>query len=386
MAKKVLMATEVYLPTINGVVSSIATNKSNLEKLGWQVLITAPRTVHKNNPKGELRIRSIALPGNKDYRLSLPSDNDFQLALDFDPKIIHCHHIFKIGIFGLKIAKKLNRPSLLTYHTLLTSYIHHLPVIGQLLPEVAQRYLIARSKRVANLFDHVVAPSKPMAKILKSWGVIRPISVIPTGVELNKFETKQKIDIRQKLGLTKPTKILLWLGRLAREKNLSLLLSVWPMIQKDRHDRALVIAGDGPERQELENQVKSHDLTNIYFTGFAEESEVGDYFRQSDILVFPSITETQGLVVAEAMSQGLVPVAINQMGPVDVIQDGQSGLLVEKDVNAFAAACLLLLNNQKLAKRLSVQARERAKLFKADKMAKKLSNLYDRLIKEKAER
>jgi glycosyltransferase involved in cell wall biosynthesis len=221
-----------------------------------------------------------------------------------------------------------------------------------------------------------------MKRELLSYGVTRPIYPLPFGVDEGEFSHEIKWDARAALNL--PTEdILLYAGRLGREKNLDFLLRAFGLLQSKRPNARLIIAGDGPYRKTLKEYAESLRLTPyVIFTGFIDRADLIDLYKQATLFVFASKTDTQGLVVMEAMMGGAAAVAVNVLGPVDVISSGETGILVNPDENEFAGACLKLLENEGERKRMGAAAHEWALMHTSQHSMEQLLEIYRRYTGE----
>ena len=376
---KIGIFTECYKPTINGVVSSIETFRTQLEEKGHEVFIFAPRHKQAKPMPNVFRVPSITLPSPKDYPIGIPYlTNLHPLISRLNLDIVHTQHIFLMGGFGQNVARKLNIPTVHTYHTMMTEYSHYVPI--KMLQGLVKEFIIIRSKRFCNRANRVIVPSHAVAEVLKSYGVKTQIEVLPTGIDLKQFK-KLNLAERQRL-LTKyhipvKRKILLFVGRLAQEKNLGFLLESFKDIVEKEPNVHLVLVGSGPDEENLKSQsskLKTED--NVTFTGFLQKPEANKFFGAADIFVFPSTTDTQGIVLAEAMASSTPVVAINKLGPKDFVNNNKDGFLVNLTKNEFVDKILRLLENEKLRRKFGQNARENAKRLSIENCTKKLIEIY----------
>lgn len=373
--------TSCYHPVLNGVVTSIDTFRKELVAQGHKVYIFAPGNIaHQGiDPNGVKRYRCINWP--KDYPIALPIIPNIEakkihnLRLD----IIHCQHIYGFSSSGLKISRILGLPVVLTYHTLITEYAHYVPVIPG---SIVKTEIIKRSVDFCNKCDQVVTPSTAMKKVLRSYGVKTAIEVIPTGVDLAKLEKHYNPTIlKARWDIPESQKILLYVSRIAKEKNLDFLFEAIKTLAQKRKDFHLLMVGGGPELETYRRYVKKNDLSAIVtFAGMQEKEKANQFFGASDIFVFPSVSETQGIVITEAMAAGIPAVAINEMGPKDLIKDGIDGFLTPLNVEAFCDKIEKLLDSETLRKKMGQKAKIDAKKFSARNSALKMEELYERTI------
>ncbi len=382
---KILFVSEVYHPILNGVVISMDDFKRELERQGHKVFVLAPYNYREESEEANVyRTPSLPLSRSLDYFLALPNWITLETAKHFQPDIIHSHHVWRMGSFGQKIARELDIPFVQTYHTLMESYVHKIKLFN-LVPgakNLARAYIISHSRNFCNQSQAVISPSNAMKKILKSYGITAPIEVVSTGINPELFKFKDKNKIYQEFKIPPTNKILAFVGRLAYEKNVSMLLNAYKIISSELPSTTLLILGDGPQKKEYENQAEKLGLEkNVIFTGFVDPQKTKDILCSSDIFTFPSITDTQAIVILEAMVAGAVPVAVNKLGPTDFIQNGYNGYLTPNNAAKFAQATVKLINNPKIYHRFQMEAKKTALGFTIEKQTDKLIELYLKLIK-----
>ena len=376
---KIGFFTDTYTPQINGVVTSIESYRKELEKRGHLVFVFAPTPKQKKDSKKIIRFPSVKFIFQPEMRIALPySLEALRLLEKIKLDIIHSQDPFSIGLFGLWMAKKFKIPYVHTYHTLYPEYVHYIWE-ARLTKEIAKRL----SKDFCNQCDLVVAPSTKIKKYLKLWGVKKPLEILPTGIELDEF----KIDLgavanfREKYKILTQEKILIFVGRLGKEKNIELLIKSLKLIKTT--GVKLLIIGDGPHKPKLQSLIKKEGFENkVSLTGYLPRKEVVAALRASKIFVFSSKTETQGLVVAEAMAAGLPVVAVSDLAIADMVKDKKNGFLVKSSAREMAKKIDKLLTNQKLYGRMSRASKNLAKNFSAEKQTKKLEKIYQGLLKK----
>lgn len=368
--------TDVYHPTINGVVRSVDTFKKTLEKKGHKFFIFAPSQNGALQENRVWRIPSLPLPGQNDYRLALPVFSNFNfLPQLLKLNIIHLQHIFRMGSLGLKLGRGLKIPVVLTYHTMLVDYTNHIPIIrsSKFLKKLAKNYLIRRSRRLANRCQLVIVPSKPILQELRSYGVKTRIEILPTGVDLKRFKTgKMKL----------PPKSLVYVGRLSEEKNLKMLFLAFALVLKKVPEARLFLVGDGPSRKDYENLAQKLGLAKqVSFTGFLDQNKTTQYQAAADLFVFPSVTDTQGLVVVEAMAAQTPVVVVGKLGPGEIVKHGIFGFKTKNNPRDFADKIIKLLFNEKLRLKMGKADLMEAKNYAQEKMAVKMEKIYYSLLK-----
>lgn len=380
---KIGIFTECYKPVMNGVVVSIDTFQRAIEAEGHEVFIFAP-----NHPKAIVQHRvyrfpAISDPKNRLYPIIFPSvqiqktyiPDDICKSLD----IVHAQHMFTAGRLAHYVAKRFKKPLVYTYHTLISEYASH---YSGLISPIVRSYLINMSKRFCNKCDRVITPSTPMKRILESYGVNVPIEVIMTGIEPKNYKKRDNTYLKKKYRIPRDYKILLYLSRIAKEKNLELLLSSFVKIHQSYPESHLMMVGGGPEEAWCNKKIKELKLkSSVTMTGMLSKEEANKYFGMADLFVFPSITETQGIVIAEAMASGTPPVAVGQMGPVDLIHNGEDGYLVKNNMDDFSGRIIELLKDDKKREEFAQNGLLRIDEFSIKISANKLLKLYKKLIR-----
>jgi glycosyltransferase involved in cell wall biosynthesis len=382
---KIGIFSECYHPTINGVVVSIDTFREELEDRGHEYYIFAPKTkkYEDSNPR-VFRYPSLAWPGQGYYPLGIPirpsiTKNIPNLKLD----LIHTQHLFTMGWTGLKVGRKLKLPVVHTYHTLIAEYTHY----AGFLSKIAKNRIIKWSAKYCNLCDKIITPSPSMKKVLEAYGVKTPIEPIPTGIYLDHFRPVDHRLIKSRFHIPDHFQTLLYVGRLSREKNVEFLLKSFKELLKTNPHTQLILVGGGPDEQLYRQMSLNLGLNkHLTFTGYLPKKETNKVFAGSDLFVFPSITDTQGIVIVEAMASGTVPIAINQLGPSDIIHSGQDGFLSHLGIKDFILKIKLLLDDPILRKKMAQKALQTAEQYSAQNTAKKLEKIYERLINQRNSR
>jgi glycosyltransferase involved in cell wall biosynthesis len=375
---RVGLFTNNYLPMLGGVSTAVQTLRDSLRALGHQPVVVAPRAAGMTEEPDVLRVPAVPAPTYPAFSLPLPLGPGLVrqiAALELD--VFHVQHPFLLGVTARRLARSLGRPVVFTYHTLYDKYAHYVPLPR---PLVAAR-AVAWSTRFANTVDAVVAPSLGLAARLRAQGVRRPIEVVPTGVDLESFRPGDRAAARAALGLAADIPLLLYVGRLDREKNLALLLEAFERVAAGHPTVELVLVGRGTWESALRRQAaRLPSGSRVRFAGGVPHEAVVRYYQAADLFVFASTTETQGLAVLEAMAVGLPVVAVRASGVEDAVVDGVSGLLVAEDPGLCADAVLEVLNDPGLAAKLAAGGREAALTVAATALAGRLVALYRRLL------
>jgi 1,2-diacylglycerol 3-alpha-glucosyltransferase len=373
---------ECYHPTLNGVVVSVDTFKKELEKKGHEIFIftTSTRGFVDKDKSHIFRYPSTTLFGPDDYPvgITLFAPSIAKIAKNLKLDIIHAQHsLGMISGLGLKIAHSEKFPIVHTYHTLLTDYIHW--KIGA---SFGRWYVRTMSTRFCNKCDQIITPSPSMKKIILGYGVRTPITPIPTGIDIPAFQHPfSPEELLKKWGIPKDKKILLYLSRIASEKNIDFLLSAIKKISATRDDFHLIMAGGGKELNSFKKKVEKLGLNYIVtFTDKVAKEDAERCFGAADIFVFPSITETQGIVIIEAMAAGVPAVAIGVMGPSDIISNGEDGFLTELKIEQFNDRIIRLLDDDNLRKQMGAKAKNAAEKYSTESCAQELEKLYEETI------
>ena len=368
---------------MNGVVVSIETFKKALEERGHEVFVFAPENKKAISEHNIYRFPAVNQNNQKLYPVLLPSIDVQRTYLPEkiikDLDIIHAQHMFTAGRLARYVAGKYNKPLVYTYHTLIAEYTHYAGIFSPLV----RAYLLNMSRRFCNSCDQVITPSHPMEKILRSYGVTAPIEVVMTGIEPQNYKKIDNTNLKKKYRIPKNYKILLYLSRIAKEKNLEFLLQAFKKVHDAYPATHLFMVGGGPEEDWCRKEIKRLDLSSkITMTGMLEKKEANKFFGLADLFVFPSVTETQGIVVAEAMASGTPPVAINKMGPMDLVKNGEDGYLTSEKINDFSEKIIELLKNDSLREEFAKNGLLRVDEFSIDSSVDKLIKIYDKLLKK----
>ncbi|MDP2679674.1 MAG: glycosyltransferase [Rhodoferax sp.] len=385
---KILFISDVYFPRINGVSTSMETYHRNLRLLGHIVHVIAPDYSRPSSDETDImRVPSRRVPFDPEDRLMSFKWVMNQLAKirseNYD--IIHIQTPFVAHYLGVKLSRMLGIPCVETYHTFFEEYLHH---YVPLVPKKVTRFLATRfSRHQGNSLDGMVVPSKPMLKVLKSYGITTQTEVIPTGIEPASFVLGDRAAFRAKHGIPQGRPVILFVGRVAHEKNIGFLLKVVDRIRHEISDVLFVIAGEGPAVKSLEHEVMDLRINeNVMFVDYLDRhTDLNDCYRAADVFVFSSRTETQGLVLLEAMAQGVPVVSIAELGTRDVLRDGVGVLIAREELTDFSGKVVAMLGDEKGRKALGDSGREYASEWSAKKQAKRMLNFYISVLKFPAE-
>jgi len=344
---RVLFVSDVYFPRVNGVSTSIRTFRDDLAAAGVETLLVAPEYpgAPPDAETGIIRIPSGSVPLDPEDRRfhSRPLAQALDAALAARVDLVHVHTPFIAHYAARRFARQHGLPLVATYHTYFEDYLHHyVPVlprgIGRFL---ARAFTRSQCRDVAAL----VAPSGPMRDALLAYGVETPIEVLPTGLPATSYRRGDGARFREKFGIEANRPMLLYVGRVAYEKNIDFLLRMFVRVHARWPDTLFVIAGEGPARSHLMSLAHELDVaSSVRFIGYLDRNtDLLDCYAAGNVFVFASRTETQGLVLLEAMAQGTPVVSTAELGTHSILTPGCGAFIVPEDEESFAAAVLQAL-------------------------------------------
>lgn len=375
------MLSDVYFPRINGVSTSMQTFRHELGAHGVRLTIAAPEYPGHIETDGVIRIASRQVPLDPEDRLMTRAGvNAFSRRIaSADFSLIHVQTPFAAHYAGIKLARQQGVPVIATYHTHFEEYLfHYLPIV----PRHALRGLARRTARgQCNALDAIVVPSQPMADTLRDYGVTTPLHIIPTGLPESQFIRGDGQCFRATHNIGAERKIALFVGRAAFEKNIGFLLEVAAHARQQQPDLLLVIAGEGPALENLQRKAKQLSLNNhVRFVGYLpRESGLRDCYAAADIFTFASRTETQGLVLLEAMAVGLPVLALPALGAAEIIAPQRGAVAAIDTPAAFAKQLVTLLDQPERLAALSCEGIAFAREWDAATQARHLASLYHAL-------
>lgn len=381
---KILITADCYTPTINGVVTSILNLETELRRLGHDVKILCPsENFHSSESENVYRIGSVGV--GRIYsgaRAALRiSQSHLQKLIDWKPDIIHSQSEFSSFIMAKRIAAEVNCPIVHTYHTVYENYTHYFsPSIT-----LGRKAVIVMTKRILRHTKAVIAPSQKIERLLKDYGIEQPIKVIPTGLKLKKFSDEISVNIinelKAKLGIPLKSRVLITVGRAAKEKNIDELIRYFKRL--DIENTAFVIVGGGPYLDALKDLAYAENISDkMIFTGAVEPENIAAYYRLGDIFLSASQSETQGLTYIEALASGLPAVCRRDDCLNDVITNGKNGGQYT-DFKEFSELIRTFLFNDELYKSMSEKAVQTAQKYSAEKFAKDVETVYMEILEKR---
>lgn len=336
----------------------------------------APRFAgyHDTSPN-VVRFPSIRPRSMPDYPLACPPGR--ALWRQFRTKsfdLVHTHTPFVMGFTGLRWARRLSIPVVSTNHTLYTEYVHYVRAVPE---RLATSVLLWWMRYYYNRCAAVIVPSAATGARLEGYGVGTPWRAIPTGIA--SFAPVAKQDgVRERYGIPEGDRLLVFVGRVAREKNVEMLLTAFEMVHSEEPSARLVVVGGGPHLAGVQSSAKSLGLDEaVTFTGAIAHEDLAGVLSEAALFVFPSVTETQGLAIGEAASLGVPAVAVRAGGVPEFVRDGQTGYLVANDPAEFASRAVELLRDEPKRQRFSAAAREMAATMTVEAMATKVIEVYE---------
>ena len=403
------MFSDCYYPRVNGVVVSVYSFVQELVNRGHVVKVITveyPDDYEFNKKKGSSmgvidspnfslnRLSSKEIIFSKEDRLvRLKQWHILKGILDeFQPDILHINSEWLVGYFGAMYAHHRKVPCLFTFHTLWEDYIqNYAPILREKISKKIGRDIVKFYLKTAN---HILAPTPQTAQTVRKYGIDTPVELLPTGIPESMFKLdkvrveKMREEVFSRFPELKDRKILLFAGRVAKEKNLPFLLPVLKRVNQlletaagasDSATKrsALLVAGDGNFMQELKALVEQQQLAqDVFYLGYVERDDLASLYHLADVFTFPSKTETQGLVTVEAMAAGLPVVAIGEMGTIDVMQGDNGGFMVPEDVEIFSQKVYLLLTNDNLYQEKSREGRAWSKRWGMVALTDRLEAAY----------
>ncbi|MBS1144549.1 MAG: glycosyltransferase family 4 protein [Proteobacteria bacterium] len=379
---RVLMVSDVYFPRVNGVSTSIETFRRTLAAQGVEVRLIVPRYGDEPDEPGIVRVEGRPVPGDREDRLvGWRAMHRAVLEAARDCDLIHVQTPFVAHYAGLKAARRLGLPVVATYHTLFEEYLQH---YARLIPASWLRgQARAFSRRQCNQLDAVIVPSTAMRDRLESYGVSSPMHVLPTGIPMAQFAQGNGARFRRDFGIGESRPMALFVGRVAHEKNIGFLLDALVHARRIRPDVLLVIAGEGPAMVDLKAQASALDLReSVRFIGYLDRQQaLPDCYAAADVFVFASRTETQGLVLLEAMAAGVPVVALAEMGTVDILSPGRGAFSPPNDPKAFGETLGQILKHpaswQHLRDEAPIYAHEWSDVAMAERLARRYREITD---------
>ena len=377
---RIAMFTNTYVPHVGGVARSVSTFEEEFRRRGEHVRIIAPQFQDaEESTEHVVRVPAIQNFNGSDFSLQIPQPGLLSEQIDaFQPDVIHSHHPFLLGDSALRTAYSRHLPLVFTHHTMYEQYSHYVPLDSDAMKRVA----IQLATEYCNLCTHVIAPSQSVEDLLSRRGVSVPITTIPTGIDLPFFSGGDGPAFRQRCGISNEALVIGHVGRLALEKNLEFLATAVGLYLEDHPEVVFLVVGDGPAKQSMEVELRKYAASEqLIFTGRQCGQDLADAYAAMDLFVFASQSETQGMVVAEAMAAHNPVIALDGPGVREVVNNG-SGRLLPADAlpEDFAKVLEQLTADRMALRKLGQSARESVESCGLPACADRLADLYGRLI------
>lgn len=379
---KVLIASDWYAPTVNGVVTSVLNLQQELESQGHEVRVLTLSKTLRTEVQGNVTYigavsAGLVYPGAR-LRTALAS-HQIQSLVDWCPDIIHTQCEFSTFLMARRISERTGAPIVHTYHTVYEDYTHYFSpsrAWGQRMAALFSRHIISQT-------SGVIVPTEKVQGILNRYHVNRPIHVIPSGIDLSRFSKKQDslsvAQLKKSLEIPAGNFVLAFIGRLAKEKNIEELLAC--LSELNRSDVTLLLVGDGPYRETIEDAVRDLGLSkNVVFTGMVKPAEVANYYQLGDLFVSASTSETQGLTYIEALASGLPTLCRKDDCLSGVIEDGINGWQFENGEDFTAHLQEFLADNTLRESMRAAAAKHARENFSADSFARRVLAVYTAAI------
>ena len=397
---KIVMFSDAYWPRINGVTVSVDSYSRALVKEGHQVLIICssypeglnlpssfPDILQTNDEPRIMRVPSMPALITKEDRVAKLSKWHwvFKQVDSFGPDIIHINTEFVIAGIGFLYARAHNLPAIYTFHTMWEDYG---PNYFPMFPSFMVKFIIRGAlKNILDRSYRVIVPTQQIDEVVRKYRPRTKTFLLPTGIEVELFDhDKAESEVfrevmEERYPQLKGKRILLFAGRVAKEKNLGFLLDILPEILAKYPDIILVFAGNGPDLDYYKAEAKKAGLEeSCLFTGYLERKDLALTYTISEIFLFPSLTDTQGLVTLEAMFSGTPVVAIGALGTLMVMGGDNGGFMVKNDAGDFTGRILDLLGDPELRQRKSLEAKIHARSWSIGELTKKLIVIYEETV------
>lgn len=381
---KVLITTDWYEPVINGVVTSVMNLSRKLRERGHEVkILTLSRTCHSYIEGDVIYAGSIGMGCiYPQARVKIPTvaGDYMEMLLDWKPDIVHSQCEFSTFFLAKKIASELHIPIVHTYHTVYEDYTHYFS------PQKAWGRNIVQlmTRKLANAVETLIAPSDKIRKILEGYQVSCPVEVIPSGISLEKYQACKEEDwqekIRAQLGIPQDALVLVYVGRMAKEKNIEELLEYQQ--EAEKYGVILLLVGDGPHLPELKKKAEELKVTeHVIFTGMIAPEEVGHYYQAGDLFVSASISETQGMTYAEALAGG-IPLLCRRDGCLEqVVADGENGWQYDDREDFLGRIREWKGMSEDAKSRMQDKAADSAEKFSSGNFAGRVEKIYEQQIR-----
>jgi len=381
---KICFFTNTFLPHVGGVAKSVTTFLEDYRRLRQRVMVVAPQFSEGAAPerieRSVERIEALQNFNGSDFSVSLPlSTESTDRILAFKPDLLHAHHPFLLGDTALRVSAVTGAPVIFTHHTLYEQYTHYVPFDSPRLKE----FVIELSTRFANRCHGVIAPSESIAELLAQRGVTTPIRVVPTGIDTKSLASGNRARGRRQWKLPADAVVIGHLGRLAPEKNLTFLAQAVARTLKREKKAWLLVVGDGPSREDIQKILADQGVSErVRFAGKLTGTALHDAYAAMDTFAFASQSETQGMVLAEAMAAGNSVVALDATGAREIVREKKNGRLLPATATTteFARALSEIVRDPGLRERYNLAAVAQAANFDRKVTSVKAMDFYREVL------
>jgi glycosyltransferase involved in cell wall biosynthesis len=381
---KIVMFTNTYLPHVGGVARSVSTYEEAFVERGHEVRVVAPQFEGANDTTGRvLRTPAIQNFNGSDFSYRIPVPGLLTDYVDeFRPHLLHSHHPFLLGDSALRLAWSRRLPLVFTHHTMYEQYTHYVPINS----DAIKRFAIQMATEYCNLCTHVIAPSESVAKLLVERGVTTPVTAIPTGIDVGLFGRGDRSRARERYNIAPDALVVGHVGRLAAEKNLEFLTKAVEHFLVGRSDAIFLVVGSGEAADTLKATLKwAQNANQLVMPGCLTGQDLADAYAAMDVFAFSSQSETQGMVLAEAMASGTAAVALDAPGAREIVNESNGRLLAGDASEAeFARAITYVTSSPERLQALRASAREMAQEFSVENCANRMLRVYEELLRDQA--
>jgi 1,2-diacylglycerol 3-alpha-glucosyltransferase len=374
---KILMVTNTYTPHVGGVARSVSATSQRLQELGHEAMIVCPTFEGTESTRRVLRVPAIEHFRHTDFSFPLPIPSGVRHAIDsFDPDVVHSHHPFLLGDTALRVGAERDIPVVFTHHTQYDKYAHYL---GGENSDFAKLFINELDVGYCNLCDVVIAPSQSVADALLARGVTQNTEVIPSGINVDWWSLGSRQAFRDAQGIPHDAFVIGHVGRLAKEKNIPFLADAVALYLTKHPAARFIVAGVGLSESDILLACEKRGVANqLLMFGVLDPLQLRNLYRSLDVFVFSSKSETQGIVLAEAMAAGVPVVAIDAPGVREIVIDKVNGrMLIDESVEAFAAAIAWIAELHPRSRRLvEAELAETAKRYSLEHTVASLLRTY----------
>jgi glycosyltransferase involved in cell wall biosynthesis len=377
--------TNFYHPVVNGVVHSVSLYRDALTRLGHNVFVFAQQVPdHEDDEPFIFRYPTIPLPTQTEISAVVPISRSIDRLLpSLKLDVIHTHHPFLLGQVAVDKSEELGVPLVFTFHTRYRDYSHYFPLPQEFVQDFIKTAIDSWLGEFMENCHHVIVPSGSMLKVLEEgYGLTERVTAIPTGIDTEPYISADREAVRQEMGWGDDT-VLITVGRLAAEKNMTVLLDAAAQVIETFPQLRVVLVGDGQDKSKLEEHAAELGIANrVEFTGSVPFERIPGLLKAADVFGFASVTETQGMVTMEALAAGLPVAAVEASGTRDVITDGVDGILTENDPAALAGAIRSILEDPDRVRSFREAALRKAESFDIDYLATRVVDVYRQAIED----